>query len=404
MNTFILVSCGGGKTSASNNSSNPIDSVNNEPCSRKNKDTCEKNILDKCVWNVDKCQDKDSANNEPCSRKNKDTCEKNILDKCVWNVDKCQDNEKIYAPAIPKNLGKVKMVTVGRGFCAIDMNDELWCIPSNILDPLIPPHPTKKYRHVAMIIDDSFRNKICATELDGTSICFNAKGEKENGPTQEKVLATIPASYHDTVCAFSKDRLFCESAEKAFEKLDNFSQDPWVQSKAKIVATDPIPSFEKIAFQGSKYGLSDKRIFLEFSNKRLLVGVRDDAVSALWSMAKFNSGAPAIFENVLSFSVLKDSYCIVRDAKKGLACDGGTYHKVVDIPADILNADLAQVATAKDHTCVILKNSGELKCWGAKKKIKGLSANNLDVKQIAVSEEMTCFIDKNDMLNCFGES
>ena len=57
-----------------------------------------------------------------------------------------------------------------------------------------------------------------------------------------------------------------------------------------------------------------------------------------------------------------------------------------------------------DHTCVILKNSGELKCWGAKKKIKGLSANNLNVKQIAVSEEMTCFIDKNDMLNCFGES
>jgi hypothetical protein len=370
---FFPISCGNKGSSDSSNFSNPANTFNPSP----------------------KVESK-------CTLKNQDQCELNILDNCIWNFDRCMNKILEYAPVVPKELGKVKMVAVGKGFCAIDMNDELWCIPQSILERQILPRPTKKYRHVAMAIDAVLRSKICATELDGTSVCFD-KGKEEKGPTTDKVLETIPSPHHDTICAFSQKKLYCESNQKAFEKLDDFSNDPDIQRWAKKNATDAMPDFQKIAFLGSNYGSDAKKFFTAFSSSKVLVGVRDDTKASLWDMAKLGSGRAAIYEDVLSFSTYNEAYCIIAEDKKGLVCDGGKYHSLVDTPKDIQNADLVQVATALEHTCVILKGSGELKCWGAKRKIKNMPPNLSGVKQVAVSEEMTCFIDKADMLNCFGE-
>lgn len=342
-----------------------------------------------------------NENQIKCKHDNESKCSVDYTDKCVWNLDRCQAGFKEFAPTIPAELGKVKAIAVGQGFCAIDMNDELWCVPNMSINASILPHPSQKYRHVAMA-HSSVRDEICATKLDGSSVCFNNKGKEQPGPTKSKVMETIPASFKSTVCSFSSTNIYCESDDKAFEKLDAFSSNKNVFDLAKNNPADPKPEIVNIGFWGKDFSINTKKIFVLFNSKNLLVGERDDTKTELWSMAKFTGGAPAIYNNVNSFSTYEEVFCRVAAGVKGVFCQGGNHHQLIDIPDDIKNADLISVSTSENHACVIVDGTRELKCWGAKKLTKNIPINVLGVKQVAVSNYLTCYIDQEDKLHCFA--
>lgn len=295
------------------------------------------------------------------------------------------------------------MVAVAESVCAIDSKDELWCIPGSIIRASIYPHKSKKYRHVAMVPNYADEG-ICATTMDGKGVCFDRKGKEKAGPTEEKVLETIPYAFGETKCAFSAKKLFCESKNKSVEKLDKFSNDPSVFTLARLNPTDPEPSLAKIGFKAGPLSSERKLFYALFDNKKMIIAIEDSTKADLWDtlndpMAPY---APITYTNVISLSTFENVRCIVIDGTKGVACVGGNYHDDKDIPDDVKNADLAQVSTSKDHVCVVLKDTGELKCWGNKKQMKNIPKNVTGVKQVAVSQTLTCYIDKNDKLHCVG--
>lgn len=330
-----------------------------------------------------------------CDHKNETTCSADTINYCVWNVDRCQRGFDEFAPKVPSTLAKAKMVAVGRGICGIDMNDELTCVPDSMFGTQILPHSSLKYKHVA-ISSSLVKDKICATKMDGTSVCFSEKGKVLAGPTQSPVLQTLPASFKNTVCGFSAQDIFCESDEKPFEKLGQLL--PGVVNLAKNNPADPAPELVQFSFNSKEFSLTPKIIIALFNSGKLLFAQRDDTAPQGWRLVH-----GGILPNIKSVSTFEETICTIGNGAPGVACAGGNNHTAAHIPADISAATLSAVATSENHACVIVDGSGELKCFGALNLTRNIPTNVRGVKQVAASNNLTCYITNDNDLRCFGK-
>lgn len=329
-----------------------------------------------------------------CSVNQLNTCQED--QDCFWNYDRCENRPTEIAPDLPKTLQelKVKSISVGSGLCAIDENDQLWCLPgkkSSLYHPLALPHPNYKYKQVAMKDEGYPREEIyiCGTTIDNRSVCFKEKTPGLiDGPTKEASIKTVPLSYLGTVCTITLNHnVICNSREEMLYN-DNFkkllTELPKYQGQIREIYL-----YRDLVFTSQR---RDYRLAL-LTTKDILYPI--EIFEAEWDRGKR-------IDFITSVAAHEDVLCMIKNGK--LDCLLPAKRRLPDhlkMPSMIKNMDFIDVAVSFYYICAITK-SHDLLCRGDQRFSNSIpkSATFPKAKSLAVSDYLMCYIDMKDKVNC----
>lgn len=312
---------------------------------------------------------------------------------CLWNYDRCETPPKEVVPNIPDQLRalKVKQISVGWGLCAIDENDELWCLPGKDANnqPIVLPHPNYKFKQVAVAdMEGSYSDKvhICATQKsDGRSVCFK-KGRSGpiKGPTTESTVKTVPYRYFGTICAFTESKkVVCESEEPIIEKIEDWRVKHLPGDTIKEIFFYPPHSYARI----EDYALG-------------VLTAKDDLNRTTANLGYW-SGAMVTSPNVQSVSAFENVLCWATKGKNGIRCEeapSSTLPSHLKDLTEVKNKEIMELAISKNYACAVT-TSNDLICWGVQKSTKNIP-KTLKAKSVSLSEKLMCLIDMTDKLHC----
>ncbi|USN51276.1 MAG: hypothetical protein H6731_02395 [Myxococcales bacterium] len=296
---------------------------------------------------------------------------------CAWNVDVCMERWSSELPDLPVKLKKVKQIKADDYVCVIDKQDELWCMHRRGGKYEILPHETRKFIHV-----ETQGDRVCGVLKGGEGICFT-EGKKDPIPTfSKKLLKLYP--FGKNICGIYQDgKVFCDGDNQRITEIAGMAPK---NLRALELAVNQDRLIE-ILYEDNWAGL----YAYESSGWR-----RGGELGAGFAMFRVAASQ--------KFDLTGLDRCYIIAGRQSLVCSGPHYKNgEMKIPKDVEKKPVKSVSVGFNHSCAILQDDDEARCWGWKSKGQlQIPANLKGVKSIVAGNEISCYITSESKAQCVG--